>query len=447
MEKALVKTDFHFPGQKSVYHGKVRDVYNINDELLVMVATDRISAFDVILPKGIPFKGQMLNQIAAKFLDATTDICPNWKVATPDPMVTVGVLCQGFPVEMIVRGYLCGSAWRAYKSGVREICGVKLPEGMKENQKFPEPIITPTTKAEIGEHDADISKEEILARGLATPEEYALLEKYTMELFKRGTQIAAERGLILVDTKYEFGKHDGKIYLMDEIHTPDSSRYFYSEGYEERFAKGEPQKQLSKEFVREWLMDNGFQGKAGQQVPEMTDAIVTSISDRYIELYEHIVGEKFVKAEGEDLAARIEKRAGIARFVAGPGLWISARDIEEILKVKAAFSVAVASLLERAGLAAEELQTIALAGALGRHVDADMLEHLGFVPAGCGRKVRAVGNTSLEGACLLAEKPELREELAALCAGATVLAPAEEEDFYERYVRAMRFAPWEQAWK
>ena len=308
MEKALVKTDFHFSGQKSVYHGKVRDVYNIDDELLVMVATDRISAFDVILPKGIPFKGQMLNQIAAKFLDATTDICPNWKVATPDPMVTVGVMCKGFPVEMIVRGYLCGSAWRAYKSGVREICGVKLPEGMKENQKFPEPIITPTTKAEIGEHDADISKEEILAKGLATPEEYALLEKYTMELFNRGTQMAAERGLILVDTKYEFGKHDGKIYLMDEIHTPDSSRYFYSEGYEERFAKGEPQKQLSKEFVREWLMNNGFQGKAGQQVPEMTDAIVASISDRYIELYEHIVGEKFVKADTEDVAARIEKK-------------------------------------------------------------------------------------------------------------------------------------------
>ena len=307
MEKALVKTDFHFSGQKSVYHGKVRDVYNIDDELLVMVATDRISAFDVILPKGIPFKGQMLNQIAAKFLDATTDICPNWKVATPEPMVTVGVMCKGFPVEMIVRGYLCGSAWRAYKSGVREICGVKLPEGMKENQKFPEPIITPTTKAEIGEHDADISKEEILAKGLATPEEYALLEKYTMELFNRGTQMAAERGLILVDTKYEFGKHDGKIYLMDEIHTPDSSRYFYSEGYEERFAKGEPQKQLSKEFVREWLMNNGFQGKAGQQVPEMTDAIVASISDRYIELYEHIVGEKFVKADTEDVAARIEK--------------------------------------------------------------------------------------------------------------------------------------------
>ena len=282
-------------------------MYNINGEKLVMVATDRISAFDVVLPKGIPFKGQMLNQIAAKFLDATTDICPNWKMATPDPMVTVGVMCEGFPVEMIVRGYLCGSAWRAYKSGVREICGVKLPEGMKENQKFPEPIITPTTKAEIGEHDADISKEEILAKGLATPEEYAILEKYTMALFKRGTEIAAERGLILVDTKYEFGKHNDTIYLMDEIHTPDSSRYFYSEGYEERFAKGEPQKQLSKEFVREWLMDNGFQGKEGQQVPEMTDEIVTSISERYIELYEHITGEKFVKEDTSNIAERIEK--------------------------------------------------------------------------------------------------------------------------------------------
>ena len=304
---ALTATDFNFPGQQSVYHGKVRDVYNINGEKLVMVATDRISAFDVVLPKGIPFKGQMLNQIAAKFLDATTDICPNWKTATPDPMVTVGVMCEGFPVEMIVRGYLCGSAWRAYKSGVREICGVKLPEGMKENQKFPEPIITPTTKAEIGEHDADISKEEILAKGLATPEEYAILEKYTMALFKRGTEIAAERDLILVDTKYEFGKHNGTIYLMDEIHTPDSSRYFYSEGYEERFAKGEPQKQLSKEFVREWLMDNGFQGKEGQQVPEMTDEIVTSISESYIELYEHITGEKFVKEDTSNIAERIEK--------------------------------------------------------------------------------------------------------------------------------------------
>ncbi len=305
--KALTATEFNFPEQQSVYHGKVRDVYNIKGEKLVMVATDRISAFDVVLPKGIPFKGQMLNQIAAKFLDATTDICPNWKLATPDPMVTVGVMCEGFPVEMIVRGYLCGSAWRAYKSGVREICGVRLPEGMKENQKFPEPIITPTTKAEIGEHDADISKEEILAKGLATPEEYALLEKYTLALFKRGTEIAAERGLILVDTKYEFGKHNGTIYLMDEIHTPDSSRYFYSEGYQERFEKGEPQKQLSKEFVREWLMDNGFQGKEGQQVPEMTDEIVNSISERYIELYEHITGEKFVKEDTSNIAARIEK--------------------------------------------------------------------------------------------------------------------------------------------
>ncbi|MBM6959968.1 phosphoribosylaminoimidazolesuccinocarboxamide synthase [Bacteroides caecigallinarum] len=307
MSKALTKTDFNFPGQKSVYHGKVRDVYNINGEKLVMVATDRISAFDVVLPEGIPYKGQMLNQIAAKFLDATTDICPNWKLATPDPMVTVGVMCEGFPVEMIVRGYLCGSAWRAYKSGVREICGVKLPEGMRENQKFPTPIITPTTKAEMGMHDEDISKEEILAKGLATPEEYATLEKYTLALFERGTKMAAERGLILVDTKYEFGKHNGQIYLMDEIHTPDSSRYFYSEGYEERFEKGEPQKQLSKEFVREWLMANGFQGKEGQTVPEMTPEIVNSISERYIELYEHITGETFVKADTAELASRIEK--------------------------------------------------------------------------------------------------------------------------------------------
>ena len=304
--KSLTKTDFNFPGQQGVYHGKVRDVYNLGDRL-VMVATDRISAFDVVLPEGIPFKGQMLNQIAAKFLDATQDICPNWKLATPDPMVTVGVMSEGFPVEMIVRGYLCGSAWRAYKSGVREICGVRLPEGMRENQKFPTPIITPTTKAEIGEHDADISKEEILAKGLATPEEYALLEKYTLALFQRGTEIAAERGLILVDTKYEFGKHNGTIYLMDEIHTPDSSRYFYAEGYAERFEAGEPQKQLSKEFVREWLMDNGFQGKEGQQVPEMTPEIVKGISDRYIELYEAVTGETFCREEHDDLAERIEK--------------------------------------------------------------------------------------------------------------------------------------------
>lgn len=303
----LTKTTYQFPGQIGVYNGKVRDVYSIEGDKLIMVASDRISAFDVILPKGIPFKGQVLNQIAAKFLDATTDICPNWKLATPDPMVTVGITCKGFPVEMIVRGYLCGSAWRAYKNGAREICGIKLPDGMRENEKFPEPIVTPTTKAEIGEHDADISKEEILAQGLATPEEYALLEKYTLQLFKRGTEIAAQRGLILVDTKYEFGLHDGKIYLMDEIHTPDSSRYFYSDGYQERFEKGEPQRQLSKEFVREWLMDNGFQGKEGQPVPEMTDEIVKSISDRYIELYEHITGEKFVAEDSDKLEERIER--------------------------------------------------------------------------------------------------------------------------------------------
>ncbi|MCD7937352.1 MAG: phosphoribosylaminoimidazolesuccinocarboxamide synthase, partial [Tannerellaceae bacterium] len=304
MEKALVRTDFNFPRQKSVYHGKVRDVYNINDELLVMVATDRISAFDVVLPEGIPYKGQMLNQIAAKFLDATADICPNWKLASPDPMVTVGVQCEGFPVEMIVRGYLCGSAWRAYKNGVREICGVKLPEGMRENERFPEPVITPTTKAALGAHDEDISKEEILKQGLVSEEDYAVLEKYTMDLFLRGTQIAAERGLILVDTKYEFGHRNGQIFLIDEIHTPDSSRYFYKEGYEERFRNGEPQKQLSKEFVREWLMENGFQGKEGQEVPEMTPEIVKSISDRYIELYEQITGELFVKESTENLLAR-----------------------------------------------------------------------------------------------------------------------------------------------
>lgn len=303
---ALTKTNFNFPGQQGVYNGKVRDVYNLGDRL-VMVATDRISAFDVVLPKGIPFKGQMLNQIAAKFLDATTDICPNWKLATPDPMVTVGVMCEGFAIEMIVRGYLCGSAWRAYKNGVREICGVQLPEGMRENEKFPTPIITPTTKAEIGEHDADISKAEILERGLATAEEYEILERYTLALFERGTQMAAERGLILVDTKYEFGKHDGKIYLMDEIHTPDSSRYFHADEYQTRFEAGQPQKQLSKEFVREWLMANGFQGQEGQSVPEMTDEIVAGISERYIELYEHITGESFNREADEDLHARIAR--------------------------------------------------------------------------------------------------------------------------------------------
>lgn len=304
--KALVRTDFNFPGQKSVYHGKVRDVYNINDDLLVMVATDRISAFDVILPKGIPFKGQMLNQIASKFLDATADIVPNWKIATPDPMVTVGLKCEGFRVEMIIRGYLTGSAWREYKAGCRSLCGVTLPEGMKENQKFPTPIITPTTKAEAG-HDENISKEEIIAQGLVSKEDYELMEQYTYALFERGTKIAAEKGLILVDTKYEFGKKDGKVYLIDEIHTPDSSRYFYADGYEEKFEKGEPQKQLSKEFVRQWLIEHDFMGKPGQQVPEMTEEYVNSVFERYIELYEHIVGERFEKVECDDLAARIEK--------------------------------------------------------------------------------------------------------------------------------------------
>ena len=301
---ALTRTNYQFPNQKSVYHGKVRDVYFL-DDVLVMVASDRISAFDVILPKGIPYKGQILNQIASKFLDATSDICPNWKMATPDPMVTVGRTCKGFPVEMIVRGYLCGSAWRFYKNGGRNLCGNILPDGMRENQKFPVPLITPTTKAEQGEHDADISKEEILAKGLVSPEDYAVLEDYTMKLFLRGTEIAAKKGLILVDTKYEFGKVDDKIYLIDEIHTPDSSRYFYAQGYEEQFAKGLPQKQLSKEFVREWLMANGFQGQEGQQVPEMTEEVVNGITQRYIELYENITGEKFVPAPAENVEQRI----------------------------------------------------------------------------------------------------------------------------------------------
>lgn len=304
---ALTSTHFSFPNQTNVYHGKVRDVYFIGDNLLCMVATDRISAFDVILPEGIPYKGQILNQIAAKFLNATRDIVPNWLQATPDPMVSVGYRCEGYPVEMIVRGYLCGSAWRAYKAGAREICGVKLPEGMRENEKFPTPIITPTTKAEIGTHDEDISREEIIARGLVPEKEYLQLEKYALALFARGQEIAMQHGLLLVDTKYEFGNYQGQVMLMDEVHTPDSSRYFYADGYEERFAAGEPQRQLSKEFVREWLMDNGFQGKAGQQVPEMTPAIVQSITDRYIELYEGITGDIFVKQETADLAARIEK--------------------------------------------------------------------------------------------------------------------------------------------
>ena len=304
---ALTSTNFNFPGQTQVYNGKVRDVYFIGDDQLVMVATDRISAFDVILPKGIPFKGQILNQIAAKFLDATTDIVPNWKQATPDPMVTIGIRCEGYPIEMIVRGYLCGSAWRAYKSGVREICGVALPEGMRENEQFPTPIITPTTKAEIGAHDEDISREQIISQGLVSEAEYAQLEKYALALFQRGQEIAAKQGLILVDTKYEFGKNGEQIILMDEVHTPDSSRYFYADEYEERFQAGLPQKQLSKEFVREWLIENGFQGKEGQQVPEMTDEVVAGITDRYIELYECITGEKLViEASAEDLTARIE---------------------------------------------------------------------------------------------------------------------------------------------
>ena len=305
--KALTRTDFNFPGQKEVYHGKVRDVYNINDDILVMVATDRISAFDVVLPKGIPFKGQVLNQIAAKFLDASKNVVPNWKLATPDPMVTVGLKCEGFRVEMIIRGYLTGSAWREYKAGNRVICGVQLPDGMRENEKFPRPIITPTTKADEG-HDENISKAEIIAQGLVSKEDYEVMEEYTYELFNLGTEIAAEKGLILVDTKYEFGKRDGKVYLIDEVHTPDSSRYFYAEGYQEKFLKGEPQRQLSKEFVRQWLIDHNFMNQPGQTMPEITDEFAESISERYIELYEHIVGEKFNKeTSDEDLAARIEK--------------------------------------------------------------------------------------------------------------------------------------------
>ncbi len=306
MSNVIVRTDFNFPGQKSVYHGKVREVYDINNEYLVMIVSDRISAFDVVLPKGIPFKGQVLNQIAAKFLDATADILPNWKIATPDPMVTVGHKCEPFKVEMVIRGYLTGHAWREYKEGKRILCGNVLPEGMVENQKFETPIITPTTKADVG-HDEDISKEEIIAKGLVSKEDYEELEKYTQAIFKRGSEMANEKGLILVDTKYEFGKKDGKIYLIDEIHTPDSSRYFYAKGYEERLANGEAQKQLSKEFVREWLMANNFQGKDGQTVPEMTDEFVTSVSERYIELFENITGDKFVRADINDVTKRIEK--------------------------------------------------------------------------------------------------------------------------------------------
>ena len=306
MQTSLTRTDFTFPAQSAVYHGKVRDVYTINNDLLVMVATDRISAFDVILPKGIPYKGQVLNQIAAKFLDATADIVANWKTASPDPMVTVGVRCEPYKVEMVIRGYLTGSAWREYKSGARTLCGLPLPDGMRENQKFPTPLITPTTKADEG-HDENISKEEIIAQGLVSRYEYEQLEQYTYALFQRGTEMAAQKGLILVDTKYEFGKHNGKIYLIDEIHTPDSSRYFYSEGYEERFSKGEAQKQLSKEFVREWLMENGFQGKEGQKVPEMTADFIQLVSERYIELYEKITGEPFEKADVKEVLQRVEQ--------------------------------------------------------------------------------------------------------------------------------------------
>ena len=313
MGNTLVRTDYQFDGQEKVYHGKVRDVYFLGNDLLVMVATDRISAFDVILPKGIPSKGQVLNQIAAKFLDATADIVPNWKLATPDPMVTVGRRCEPFALEMIIRGYLTGSAWREYKNGCRELCGVKLPDGMRENERFPEPIITPTTKAEAG-HDENISKEEILAQGLATPEDYEVMERYTRALFARGTEIAAKKGLILVDTKYEFGKYNGEVILMDEIHTPDSSRYFYAEGFEERFEKGEPQKQLSKEFVRQWLIEHDFMGKEGQQVPEMTDEYCETVAQRYIELYEEITGEKFERNLDADLNARIE--ANVSKWIA-----------------------------------------------------------------------------------------------------------------------------------
>jgi phosphoribosylaminoimidazole-succinocarboxamide synthase len=303
----ILKTDFNFPGQTKVYHGKVREVYTINKDLLVMIVSDRISAFDVVMPKGIPFKGQVLNQIAAKFLDATEDIVPNWKIATPDAMVTIGKHCEPFKVEMVIRGYLSGHAWREYRDGKRILCGVAMPDGMKENDKFPTPIITPTTKADVG-HDEDISREEILKQGLVSEEDYLLLEKYTREIFQRGTEIAADMGLILVDTKYEFGKDkDGSITLIDEIHTPDSSRYFYIDGYADRQDADESQKQLSKEFVRQWLISNGFQGKDGQQIPNMDEAFIDSVSERYIELYENITGDKFVKADVTDVLNRVEK--------------------------------------------------------------------------------------------------------------------------------------------
>ena len=308
MSTTITTTNFNFPGQKSVYRGKVREVYNINDDLLVMIATDRLSAFDVVLPKGIPYKGQILNQIATQFMKMTQDIVPNWLIATPDPNVAVGHLCEPFKVEMVIRGYVSGHAAREYAAGKRTLCGVTMSEGLKENDRFPEPIITPTTKADNGSHDEDISREAILSKGIVAEEDYLILEQYTRALFQRGTEIAASRGLILVDTKYEFGKtKEGKIVLIDEIHTPDSSRYFYAEGYQERQDKGEEQKQLSKEFVRRWLIENGFQGQEGQQIPDMTDSYIESVSERYIELYENILGEKFVKADITNINDRIEK--------------------------------------------------------------------------------------------------------------------------------------------
>lgn len=316
MKNTITNTNYNFPGQQSVYKGKVREVYNINDELLVMIATDRLSAFDVVMPKGIPFKGQILNQIATQMMKATEDLVPNWLIATPDPNVAVGHLCEPFKVEMVIRGYQSGHAAREYKAGKRMLCGVAMPEGMKENDKFPEPIITPSTKADNGEHDEDISREEILAKGIVSEEDYLVLEDYTRKLFQRGTEIAAERGLILVDTKYEFGKtKDGKIVLIDEIHTPDSSRYFYAEGYEERQANEEPQKQLSKEFVRQWLISNGFQGKEGQQIPEMSEEYINSVSDRYIELFENITGTRFEKADVSNIQSRIE--ANVLQYLKG----------------------------------------------------------------------------------------------------------------------------------
>jgi phosphoribosylaminoimidazole-succinocarboxamide synthase len=307
MLKTILSTNYNFPGQKSVYKGKVRDVYDINDDYLLMIVSDRISAFDVVLPKGIPYKGQVLNQIASKFLDATSDIVANWKIANPDPTVTFGYKCQPYPVEMIVRAYLTGSSWRTYKAGARKICGINIPDRMKEHQRFDEPIVTPTTKAEQGRHDEDVSRSEIISMGLISEEDYGLIEKYALDVFKRGSEIAKEHGLILVDTKYEFGKKDGKIYLIDEINTPDSSRYFYADEYQERFDKGLPQKQLSKEFVREWLMANNFQGKEGQKVPEMSDDFVNEISERYIELFEKITGERLVRADITNVPERIEQ--------------------------------------------------------------------------------------------------------------------------------------------